>query len=66
MADKPTCTTCQYFKVTGHQDFYNLGQCQHPKPALGGAMVLYKDIAEFLSCYQHKKVRKNDNYKSTM
>lgn len=55
---KPTrenCTTCRYFTVTGFESYYNVGKCQHPEPGLGGAMVLYDNIAEWLSCYQHKR-----------
>lgn len=55
---KPTrenCTTCRYFTVTGFETYYNVGKCQHPAPALGGAMVRYDNIAEWLSCYQHKR-----------
>lgn len=57
MTTKGHCDTCRYFQVTGQESFYNVGKCVHPAPALGGAMVAYNNIAEFLSCYQYKKVK---------
>ncbi len=57
MSDRINCEDCQFFKVTGSEWFYLIGNCEHPKPELGGAMVNLKDIAGFLTCYQAKKRR---------
>lgn len=63
IVERGHCGTCRYFQVTGREGFYNVGKCTHPAPALGGAMVAYNDIAEFLSCYQHKKGKRTKSAK---
>jgi hypothetical protein len=55
MTNRENCTTCQYFEITGVENYYNVGKCKHPVPQLGGAMVRYENTAEWLSCYQHKR-----------
>lgn len=58
------CQDCQHFTPTGSQLWlilgdpdpnhsYVTGECNHPKPALGGA-AQRDGVACWLSCYQFK------------
>ncbi len=51
------CEDCKFFERTGFEDFYNIGDCEHPNPTLGGALT-WKGVAEWLTCYQAKRKRK--------
>lgn len=61
-----TCDTCRHFVVTGKEDSglqsgwkYDVGDCSHPAPGIGGARTKRPGIPSWGSCYQHTPKRKS-------
>lgn len=58
------CADCKFFTVTGQKDsgikcpdnvtpwFYDVGDCDHPEPKLGGALVHWTAHPCWSGCFQ--------------